>query len=89
MRVTVSLPDNVAKRLFEESKRSGLKVSQIVKTSLEERMEIPDENIKVTPTVLWKLRGRRYPRGPSPTIRKGRYGYSKIVDLDEVKIQRR
>lgn len=60
MRVTVSIPEDTAKKLFEESKRTGLKVSQIVKTSLENHMEIPHENVNVTPAVLWKLREIRF-----------------------------
>ena len=86
MRVTVSLPDNIAKKLFEEKLRTGLKISQIVKNSLEEHIEIIPADVKVTPTVLWKLKGRRYPRGPSPTARRHRIGFSKIVDLDEIQV---
>jgi len=86
MRVTVSLPDNIAKRLFEESRRTGLKVSQIVKTSLEEHVEIPPEEVKVTPTVLWKLRGRRYPRGPSPTAGTHKVGKWKIYEMGKVRV---
>jgi len=85
MRVTVSLPDNITKRLFEESRRTGLKVSQIVKTSLEEHMEMPEE-VKVTPVALWKLRGRRYARGPSITARRKKVGTYYVVDLDKLQV---
>ncbi len=86
MRVTVSIPEDTAKKLFEESKRTGLKVSQIVKTSLEDHMEIPHENVKVTPAVLWKLRGIRYPRGPSPSIRKHKIGKWRVYEMDKVRV---
>lgn len=87
MRVTVSLPDNITKKLFGESRRTGLKVSQIVRHSLEEHMEIPEMEVKVTPTVLWKLRGRRYPRGPSPTaLGRRKIGKWQIYEMDKVRI---
>ena len=86
MRVTVSLPDEVAKKLFEEKRRTGLKVSQIVKKSLEEHMEISDVEVKVTPTVLWKLRGVRYPRGPSITAMRHKIGKWKVYELDKIRI---
>lgn len=86
MRVTVSLPDNITKKLFEESRRTGLKISQIVKTSLEEHIEMPDEKVKVTPTALWKLRGRKYPRGPSITARRKKIGTYYVVDLDKLQV---
>jgi len=86
MRVTVSLPDEVARKLFEEKRRTGLKISQIVKKSLEEHMEIPDFEVKVTPIALWKLKGRRYPRGPSITARRKKIGKYYVVDLDKLQI---
>lgn len=87
MRVTVSLPDDVARKLFEEKRRTGLKISQIVKKSLEEHMEIPDVEVKVTPTVLWKLRGRRYPRGPSITaLGRRKIGKWQVYEMDKVRI---
>ena len=86
MRVTVSLPDEVAKKLFEEKRRTGLKISQIVKKSLEEHIEVPDENVKVTPTVLWKLRGIRYPRGPSITALRHKIGKWKVYEMGKIRI---
>lgn len=87
MRVTVSLPDEVAKKLFEEKRRTGLKISQIVKRSLEDHMEMPDMDVKVTPTVLWKIKGRRYARGPSLTaIGRRKIGKWQVYEMGKVRV---
>lgn len=90
-RVTVSLSDQLATKLRELSKESGLKVSSLVAKALEEhlgmRTAIPSvSEAPVRPTVLWKLRGRNYPRGPSPTLRRRKIGDWRIIELDEISV---
>ncbi len=51
------------------------------------RLRYPkEEEVKVRPSVVWKLKGRRFPRGPSPTLRRGRVGESRVVSLDEISL---
>jgi len=90
-RVTVSLSDELARRLRELSKESGLKVSGVVAKALEEHLGMKPATSSVgralvQPTVLWKLRGRTYPRGPSPTLRRGKIGDWRIIELDELSV---
>ncbi|MBS7644224.1 ribbon-helix-helix domain-containing protein [Candidatus Bathyarchaeota archaeon] len=90
-RITVSLPDELARRLRELSKESGLKVSGIVVKALEEHLGIKALNsfvseAPVQPTVLWKLRGRSFARAPSPTLRRGKIGVWQIIELDKISV---
>jgi len=90
-RVTVSLSDELARRLRELSKDTGLKVSGIVAKALEEHLGMKPATSSVSgalvqPTVLWKLRGRTYPRGPSPTLRRGKIGDWRIIELDKISV---
>jgi hypothetical protein len=90
-RVTVSLSDELAGRLRELSKESGLKISGIVAKALEEHLGMkaatPSVNeALVQPTVLWKLKGRTLPRGPSPTLRRGKIGDWRMIELDEISV---
>lgn len=90
-RVTVSLPDELARRLKELSKESGLKVSGIVVKALEEHLGIKPSTSSATeaplqPTVLWKLTGRSLARAPSPTSRKGKIGVWQLIELDKIPV---
>jgi hypothetical protein len=90
-RVTVSLKDELAGRLKELSKESGIKVSGIVAKALEEHLGIeasssPINEAPVQPTVLWKLKGRTFPRAPSPTLRRGRIGGWQVIELDKISV---
>jgi hypothetical protein len=90
-RLTVSLSDELARRLGQLSEESGLKVSGIVAKALEEHLGMkaaasPISETLVQPTVLWKLKGRTYPRGPSPTLRRGKIGDWRIIELDKISV---
>jgi len=90
-RVTVSLTDQLARRLRQLSKESGLKVSGIVAKALEEYLGMKGatssvSETRVRPTALWKLRGRTYPRGPSPTLSRGKIGDWRIIELDKISV---
>lgn len=86
-RVTVSVPPSLAKRVEHISRATGLKVSQVFRVAVEEhlRLHYSDEQPpKVRPSVIWKVRGVSLPRGPSPTLRKGRVGEYQLVRLDQL-----
>ena len=86
-RLTVSLPEDTVKKIKRLSETSGLKVSQIVSRALEQ--ELSDQSpveAPIRPTVLWKLKGRKSLRAPSPRIRPTRVGSWRIVDLDELRL---
>ena len=83
----MSLPEDMVKKIKRLSETSGLKVSQIVSRALAQ--ELSDQSTveaPIRPTVLWKLKGRKSLRGPSPTIRRTRVGSWHIVDLDELRV---
>lgn len=86
-RITISLPEDLVKRIKRISKESGLKVSRIVAMALREHLgtsaPAPAE-APVHPTVLWKIKGRQYLRGPSPTLRRAKIGSWRIVDLSGI-----
>jgi hypothetical protein len=88
-RLTVSLPDDLVKKVRHLSQKSGLKVSRIVATALERHL---GEEVSSTaeplirPTVLWKLKGRSHLTAPSPTLRRGRVGSWRTVELDELRV---
>ena len=87
-RLTVSLPDDLVKKVKRVSHESGLKVSRIVATALEQHLgqevsSTPEPLIR--PTVLWKLKGRSHLTAPSPTLR-GRVGSWRTVELDELPV---
>ena len=88
-RVTVSVPRELSQKVQELVRKTGLKVSQIFRMALEEHLKLhyeEESSIKVRPTVLWKMRGRSLPRGPSPTLGRGRVGEYRFVSLDEISI---
>jgi hypothetical protein len=88
-RLTVSLPEDLVKRVKRVSRESGLKVSRIVATALEQQLgeqtPRPAEAL-VHPTALWKLKGRSRLRGPSPTLRTKRAGSWRLVELDRLSV---
>lgn len=86
--MTVSLPEELAKRVQQLSQKSGLKVSRIVVRALEQLMGEETQNTQapLRPTALWKLKGRERLTAPSPRLRKGRVGSWRIVELDEVPV---
>ena len=86
--MTVSLPEDLIKRVKQLSRSSGLKVSRIVASALEEHL---GEAARLTeppirPTVLWKLKGRTHLTAPSPTLRKARVGSWRIVEGDDLPV---
>jgi hypothetical protein len=86
-RLTVSLSEDTVKKIKRLSETSGLKVSQIVSRALEQ--ELSDQSpveAPIHPTVLWKLKGRKSLRAPSPRIRPTRVGSWRVVDLDELRL---
>ena len=88
-RLTVSLPENLVKRVKHISLESGLKISRIVATALEQ--QLGEETTRpaeppIHPTVLWKLKGRRRLKGPSPTLRTKRAGSWRVVELDRISV---
>ena len=86
-RLTVSLPEDMVKKIRRLSETTGLKVSQIVSRALEQ--ELSDQSpleAPIRPTVLWKLKGRKSLRAPSPRIRSARVGSWRIVDLGDLRL---
>lgn len=86
-RLTVSLPEDTVRKIKRISRESGLKVSQIVSKALEQQLSeqaLPPAEPPIHPTVLWKLKGRRYLKGPSPRLVGVRAGSWRIVDLDKL-----
>jgi hypothetical protein len=88
-RLTVSLPQNLVTRVKQISQQSGLKISRIVATALEQQLGDqttgPAEPL-VHPTVLWKLKGRSHLKAPSPTLRTKRAGSWRLVELDRLSV---
>ena len=86
-RLTVSLPEDLVKKLKHVSHETGLKVSRIVATALEQHLseEASSAEPPIRPTALWKLKGRSHLTAPSPTLR-GRVGKWRIVELDELPV---
>jgi hypothetical protein len=87
-RLTVSLPEATVKKVREASRESGLKISQIVARALEQQLNEKTESAEapIRPTVLWKLKGRKSLRGPSPRLVRSRVGSWRVIDLDELSI---
>jgi hypothetical protein len=88
-RLTVSLPEDLAKKVKRVSRESGLKVSRIVARALEQHLgeeTAPSAEPLIRPTVLWKLKGRSHLTAPSPTLRRGRVGSWRTVELDELPV---
>ncbi len=88
-RLTVSLPQDLVERLKRASHESGLKVSRIVATALEQHLgehaPSPAEP-PIHPAVLWKLKGRSRLMGPSLRLRKARVGSWRIIELDKLPV---
>jgi hypothetical protein len=88
-KLTVSLPENLVKRVKHISRESGLKISGIVATALEQQLgeQTPRRaEPPVYPTALWKLKGRARLRAPSPTLRTKRAGSWRVVELDRLSV---
>ncbi|MBS7622718.1 ribbon-helix-helix protein, CopG family [Candidatus Bathyarchaeota archaeon] len=87
-RLTISLPDEVAKRLRQISRESGVKVSTIVLRALGNHIgtKPSQRDVSLRPKVLWGLRGRTYPRAPSPTLRRTRIGNWRTIGPDEIPV---
>jgi len=87
-RLTVSLPEDLVKKVKRVSRESGLKVSRIVARALEQHLgeEISSTEPAIRPTALWKLKGRSRLTAPSPTVRRGRVGMWRVVELDELPV---
>ena len=88
-RLTVSLPERLVKKIKRASHESGLKVSRIVATALEQHLGGETSSSAeplIHPTALWKLKGRSHLAAPSPTLRRGRVGKWRIVELDELPV---
>lgn len=88
-RITISLDDKLARTLQETAKGSDLKVSTLVKKAVEEylrRLELDSEEPAVHPKVVWRVRGRVNPRGPSVRMGRVKTGSFRIVDVDKLQI---
>jgi len=88
-RLTVSLPEDLAKRVKRVSHETGLKVSRIVADALEQHLAEqarPQTERAIRPTVLWKLKGRSRLRAPSPTLRTKPAGSWRIIELDKLPV---
>jgi len=84
-RLTVSLPEDLVKKVKRTSQETGLKVSRIVARALEQHMSEQIESTlepPIHPAVLWKLKGRKSLRGPSPRLLRTRIGSWRTIDLD-------
>lgn len=91
-RLTISLPEDLVRRVKRVSEETGLKVSGIVARALQEHLGEEAQSRAepgIHPTVLWKLKGRRYLRGPSPRLTKARVGTWRVIDLNKSPIQGR
>ena len=85
-RLTVSLPEDLVKKVKHISRESGQSISRIVATVLEQHLveEVPSpEKTPIHPAVLRKLKGRSRLVARSPRLRMGRVGSWRIIDLDE------
>jgi hypothetical protein len=87
-RLTVSLPEDLVKKVKRASHESGLKVSRIVVTALEQHLggETSSAEPLIRPTVLWKLKGRSRLRAPSPTLRGKPVGSWRIIEVDKLPV---
>lgn len=88
-RITISLDEKLAKALRETAKGSDLKVSTLVKKAVEEylhRLEPDAEEPDIHPKVVWRVRGRVNPRGPSVRMGRMKTGSFRIVDVDKLQI---
>lgn len=88
-RLTVSLPDELVKRVRQLSRSSGLKVSRIIAGAVEEHLgeeARSQAEPPIHPTVLWKLKGRSRMAAPSPTLRTTRVGSWRILERDELPV---
>lgn len=86
-RLTVSLAEDLAKATRRAAKERTMKVSSIVASALKQYlgMETLSEP-PVRPTVLWKLKGRDRPAGPSPRMVRHRAGAWRVVPLDRIPV---
>ena len=88
-RLTVSLPEDLVKRVKHMSHQTGLKISRIVATALEQQLseqtQQPSEP-PVRPTVLWKLKGRSRLKAPYPTLRTKPTGSWRVIELDKLPV---
>ena len=87
-RLTVSLPDDLAKKVKRISEETGLKVSRIVAQALEERIIEEEEpsQAPIHPAALWKLKGRKSLSGPSLRLTRNRVGSWRVIDLDKISV---
>jgi hypothetical protein len=77
------------RRLKRASQETGLKVSRIVARALEQQLAEEtqsSEKSPIHPAVLWKLKGRRSLRGPSPRLLKKSVGSWRTIDLDSLQV---
>ena len=88
-RLTVSLPEDLVRKVKRISEESGLKISRIVAAALEQYLSEqvpPRAEPPIHPTILWKLKGRKMLTGPSPKLMRARVGSWRIIDLDELPV---
>lgn len=88
-RLTVSLPGEMVRSIKRAAKESGMKVSSLVASALEQYLGMEDvspKEIRVYPTVLWKIRGRGRIRGPSLRAARTKVGVWRLVELDRVPV---
>ncbi len=86
-RLTVSLPKELMRKIKQVSDETGLKMSRIVVRALEQHLSEEVQSATespIRPTVLWKIKGRRFLRGPSPRLARTRVGSWRTVDLDKL-----
>ncbi len=88
-RLTVSLPEDLVKRIKHISQERGLKISRIVATALEQQLSKQTRQLvelSVHPTILWKPKGRSLLKAPSPTLRTKPAGSWRIIELDKLPV---
>lgn len=90
-RLTVSLDEKMARAVREVARREDLKLSAIVRKALDEYLasrqpQLLGKEPDIHPKVLWRLRGRLHPRGPSMRATKVKVGSFRIVDLSELQL---
>jgi hypothetical protein len=86
-RLTVSLSEDLVRKVKRISEESGLKISRIVASALEEHLSEqvpPPVEPPIRPTILWKLKGRKMLTGPSPRLTRARGGSWRVIDLDKL-----
>ena len=88
-RLTVSLPEDLVKRIKHISQERGLKISRIVATALEQQLSKQTRQLvelSIHPTILWNPKGRSLLKAPFPTLRTKPAGSWRIIELDKLPV---